>query len=118
MDIGGAWALAMGFMTKHFDAMVEETTSGWGGVANPNMVSSLAMQKADAQVGAVLLTIGFAGQFASTFAWNPLWATTTSMVVLAAYIVTVGYLLLFLVIRPAYVYRALAAIPRVSVRTG
>jgi mannose/fructose/N-acetylgalactosamine-specific phosphotransferase system component IIC len=69
------------------------------------------MQKADAQVGAVLLTIGFAGQFASTLAWNPSWATTRSAVIGALLIVAVGYAILFRVVRPAYVREAVARIP-------
>ena len=72
VDIAGAWAIAFGVMWKREEDIVTETTTFVG--YNGALLESIAKQKADAQVGAVLLTIGFVGQFVASIGWESSWA--------------------------------------------
>jgi hypothetical protein len=98
VDIAGAWALALSFMAKRSQEIVKETTTlaGW----NPAQMESIAEQTADAQVGAVLLTLGFAGQFASSIGWTPSWATMWLMLSAAAAVSIVAFAFLWWIWRP------------------
>lgn len=103
VDIAGAWALAMGLTVKDAASVALETASFYGG--NPYLARSAAAQRADAQVGAVLLSLGFFGQFASSVGWEPRWATSALMVGLAMAIAIVAYVFLFRLWRPLTIAR-------------
>jgi hypothetical protein len=101
VDVAGAWALALSFMAKRSEEIVDETASltGW----NAAMMRSIAEQTADAQVGAVLLTFGFLGQFAASVGWTPSWASTALMVPLAVAVAAAAFAFLWFVWRPVKV---------------
>jgi hypothetical protein len=72
LDIGGALFLASSFILKKPTDLAYETMSvvGW----NSRLLISAAKQKAEAEVGAVLLVAGFLAQLTSYVAWHPAWA--------------------------------------------
>jgi hypothetical protein len=72
LDIGGALFLASSFILKKPTDIAYEAMSvvGW----NSRLLISAAKQKAEAQIGAVLLVAGFLAQLTSYVDWHPSWA--------------------------------------------
>ena len=64
LDIAGALLLAVGLMFKTPKRAINEATPRYD--FNVELDANVAMQTADAQVGALLLVSGFAAQFASS----------------------------------------------------
>jgi hypothetical protein len=59
LDILGAFYLAQSFISKNLEDLTFEGTSGYGSPPNLRYIRSNLYQKAEAQVGFCLLTIGF-----------------------------------------------------------
>ena len=105
LEIVGAVTLAASFMFKRPSSWREETETLAGG--NFKLFISMAIQSADAQVGALLLVLGFSGQFLSSLGdadWLSLLPALAIGVGLAAGLVI--FLLAYW--RPRNVRRALA----------
>ena len=59
VDIVGAYVLAQGYIVKRLPDFTLEGTSGYGSPPNVRYIASAVAQKADAQVGFVILALGF-----------------------------------------------------------
>jgi hypothetical protein len=110
VDIAGAWAIALGLMWRREEDIVTEVTN-WAGYNEP-LLESIAKQKADAQVGAVLLTIGFAGQFVASIGWEPSWAHWWWTIPAAIAVATGGFAFLMWFWRPRMVRLASARLSK------
>jgi hypothetical protein len=110
VDIAGAWALALGLMVKREEEIVTEATT-WAGY-NSALLESMAEQKADAQVGAFLLTVGFLGQFVSSVGWAPSWAHWWWTIPVAIALSVAGFAFLMWFWRPRKVRSASARLPK------
>jgi hypothetical protein len=82
LDIAGALILALGLVVKTPEATLEEATPRWD--FNVYLDASLATQTADAQVGATLLSAGFALQMGGALGWHIVgWSWTTVALVVS-----------------------------------
>lgn len=108
LDIAGAVALAMSFMTKKEKEALQEAGTYAG--QNPFLFLSLAKQKADAWVGAALLIMGFLAQFvANVIDDEPDWLSLCRALAAGAMLATLGGVLLRYGVRPYFVGRAVEA---------
>lgn len=105
LDIAGALLLAMGLMFKKPQHAIGETTPRWD--FNLDLDASLARQTADAQVGGLLLTLGFAIQMVAALGWHRTssWSAVTYATVLAFALDLVCVVSLFRVWRPRHLRR-------------
>jgi hypothetical protein len=105
LDVAGGIAIASGFIFKRAHERQEEAGSyfNW----NPPLEASLAMQSADAWTGAVLLTLGFAGQLAAAVGARPQWLSLGLALGLGVAFDVGTAAVLLRVLRPWQVRRAL-----------
>jgi hypothetical protein len=107
LDVAGALALASAFAFASAKDIRQESQTPFGGYANSYLVVARARQTADAQVGGVLLVLGFVAQFAdnvgASASWLCLWVTLPASIVIAL----VGAGLLVWVVRPFTVRRSI-----------
>lgn len=108
LDIAGALLLASGLMFKPPEKAIDEASPKWN--FNVALEANAASSTADAQVGAVLLAAGFAGQLASTLgARGAGWYAVGLAIGLALAIDFDALLFLVCVWRPWHIRRLLAA---------
>jgi hypothetical protein len=100
LDIVGAVILASGFIFRKPSKAVAESTPTYG--YNLALDASLAAQTADAQVGALLLVLGFAVQMVSALGWhrNSAWLAVGLAIGSAVALDALALLLLFGYWRP------------------
>jgi hypothetical protein len=107
LDVAGAIGLASAFMFKKPRDVRAEGSSYWD--FNAPLVVSLAKQTADAWVGGALLVLGFLGQFAQSVGWRPSGLRLFHTIPAAVAVAVGAFLLLWFVLRPWNVRRAIAS---------
>jgi hypothetical protein len=99
LDILGAFYLAQSFITKNLEDLTFEGTSGYGSPPNLRYIRSNLYQKAEAQIGFILLTFGFALQSLDYFFLSsersPLISTISVLCFVIALIIVVLLMAMF-----------------------